>query len=210
LDIQKNGEHGENHLFAADQLSPRFCPALSTHRILLCARRLGQPDDLPLAIYQRFPGSQQSSYFTKASVTRAFKTLAMSYYGLLQKETHILCTPLAPYEQLLGACVILHTHELTKSQIQNILRWKSDEFKMYLHNVPALARIRWNAIRNSRIIALKLPPPSTKTTTWRGKLNVPLHYISRFFLRILFFIFIFPSVVMVRWQGTLVLKHETT
>jgi hypothetical protein len=81
-EIQKNGDHGEHRLFAADQAFPQFCSARSTHQIVLRARCLGQPNHLPLAVYQRFSGSKRPSYFTKASVTRAFKALAMSYYGL--------------------------------------------------------------------------------------------------------------------------------
>jgi hypothetical protein len=88
-DIQKNGDHREHRLFAANQSFPQFCTACSTHRIVLRTRQLGQPNSLSLAVYQRFPCSKRPSYFTKASVTRAFKALAMSYYGLQKGDVRL-------------------------------------------------------------------------------------------------------------------------
>jgi hypothetical protein len=105
-DIQKNGDHGEHRLFTADQSFPQFCTARSTHIIVLRARRLGQPNNLPLAVYQHFPGSKRPSYFTKASVTQAFKALAMSYYGLPKGDIWLKYTP---HLLRVGPCVILHT-----------------------------------------------------------------------------------------------------
>jgi hypothetical protein len=55
----------------------------------------------------------------KASVTRAFKALAMSYYGLPKGDVRLKYTP---QSLRVGACVILHTQGLTEPQIQNILR----------------------------------------------------------------------------------------
>jgi hypothetical protein len=92
-DIQKNGDHGEHRLSAANQSSLQFCTARSTHRIVLRARRLGQPNNLPVAIYERFPGRKRSSYFIKASVTSAFKALAMNYYGLQKGDVRLKYTP---------------------------------------------------------------------------------------------------------------------
>jgi hypothetical protein len=95
---------------------PQVLPCMFKNRIVLRAHRLvGQPDHLvPLAIYQCFPGSQRPSYFTKASVTRAFKTLAMSYYGLPKGDRCLKYTPHS-LQEVVGACaVILHTHGLTE------------------------------------------------------------------------------------------------
>jgi hypothetical protein len=106
----------------------------------------------------------------------------MSYYGLQKGDVRLKYTP---HSLQVRACVILHTQGLTEPQIQSILRWKLDAFKMNLRNVPARAGIQRNVIHNSRVDSFEATPPVVSDEddeTWPGKLghfNRNIHYTTR-------------------------------
>jgi hypothetical protein len=50
--IQKNHQNSQLITLTAESDQPKICPVLSAMRLALWARRLNQPDDLPVAVYK--------------------------------------------------------------------------------------------------------------------------------------------------------------
>ena len=50
--IQKNRQNGETIKLQAEPKNPDICPVRGAFRMVMRARRLGQPDDMPLACYR--------------------------------------------------------------------------------------------------------------------------------------------------------------
>jgi hypothetical protein len=54
--IQNNHQNGQSITLAAESDLPKICPVHSTMRLVLLARQLNQPDDMPIAIYKTKKG----------------------------------------------------------------------------------------------------------------------------------------------------------
>jgi hypothetical protein len=54
--IQKNRQNGQSITLAAKSDQPEICPVRSAMRLVLRARWLNQPDDMPLAVYKKEKG----------------------------------------------------------------------------------------------------------------------------------------------------------
>jgi hypothetical protein len=50
--IKKNCQNGRSITLAAESDQPKICPVHSAMRLVLRARRLNQPDDMPVAVYK--------------------------------------------------------------------------------------------------------------------------------------------------------------
>ncbi len=50
--IQKNRQNGQSITLAAESDQPEICPICSAMQLVLRARRLNQPDDMPIAVYK--------------------------------------------------------------------------------------------------------------------------------------------------------------
>ncbi len=50
--IQKNCQNSQLITLAAESDQPKICPVCSAMRLVLRARRLNQPDDMPVAVYK--------------------------------------------------------------------------------------------------------------------------------------------------------------
>jgi hypothetical protein len=54
--IQKNRQNGQSITLAAEIDQTKICPARSVMRLILRAKRLNQPDDMPVAVYKTKKG----------------------------------------------------------------------------------------------------------------------------------------------------------
>jgi hypothetical protein len=61
--IQKNRQNGQAITLPAEVDRPEICPVRSAMRLVLRARQLNQPDDMPLGVYRMKKGKSILSYW---------------------------------------------------------------------------------------------------------------------------------------------------
>jgi hypothetical protein len=140
---QKNGNHGEKKLLVRNDSTPALCPVRNFVRILARFHRLmgiNPPLDTPLAIYAGPLGRPTS--ITASNVANFLRQAASAVYDI-NPATPVGRTDLlrwSSHSLRVGACVILHVNGFSSSEIQFLLRWKSDAFMQYLRNLGTLSR----------------------------------------------------------------------
>ena len=67
-------------------------------------------------------------------------------YDITKKEE---LTKFTSHSVRVGACVLLHSQDISIEDIKFRLRWRSDAFRMYLRNIIQLAERHRDAVRNA-------------------------------------------------------------
>jgi hypothetical protein len=145
--------------------------------MVMRARRLAQPDDMPVACYRTkkapllfITGSRIATLLCKAVKKVRPSTSADD---LRKYSAHSL---------RVWACVLLDKAGMSPSFIQKCLRWLGDSFKMYLRDMKAIQDKHLAALQSasSDIMALILTPPDNVVhlTATMSDLNVP-SYIAK-------------------------------
>jgi len=134
--------------------APEWCPTRAMLRILRRHRRLGAPDNKPLAVYKRCTGSQWCSYMTKAEVTRKINNAGRECYS----------TPGVPFKKKwtlhscrIGAVAILYGLYQDAELIRSQLRWDSEKWRAYIRHTPINAVLHGRAVETIDSDMLKLP-----------------------------------------------------
>ena len=146
--FQKNNENGELKKLTRSSTASSHCRVESLLAIVRCRLSLCSPDaDIPLAVFQE-KAHATASYITNWDVTGMLRSLAAEVYNLdptkardLQQLKRWSCHSLR-----VGACVLLHAMGFSPTDIQFLLRWKSDAFMAYLRNLSFLSRRHADAI----------------------------------------------------------------
>jgi hypothetical protein len=139
---QKNGNHGEKKLLVRNDTTTDLCPVRTFLRILARFHRLLGVDHptAPLAIFAGPLGRPTS--ITASNVAQYLRLAAAAVYGI-DPATPLGRTDIlrwSSHSLRVGACVILHVNGFSSSEIQFLLRWKSDAFMQYLRNLGTLSR----------------------------------------------------------------------
>jgi hypothetical protein len=137
---QKNGENGEEKLFARNEKPQGCCCVRAAIRVLERFQRLRGNSDFttPLAIYRTTDG--QCRLITSDLVEREMRKLAAKIYHLDPIKDREALQRWSCHSLRVGACVILHGKGFTETQIKFLLRWRSNAFMMYLRNLTVLSR----------------------------------------------------------------------
>jgi hypothetical protein len=98
------------------------------------ARALGQPDNLPLAVYRDRNG--QKVYLTSAALTRYIRDVARTVHPNMS-QTDI--QKFSCHSIRVWACVLLHEAGKKGDYIKKRLRWLSDAYRVYLRDTDVLA-----------------------------------------------------------------------
>ncbi len=112
--------------------------------LVLHARRLDQPDDMPLGVYRMKKG--KSSYLTGNKIAellwKAVKSIRpdTSSEDLKQYSAHSL---------RVWACVLLDEAGMPPDYIKKRLRWLGDSFRMYLQDTLAIQLQHVDALREA-------------------------------------------------------------
>ncbi len=125
--IQKNRQNGQSITLTAESDRPNICPVLSVMQLVLRARQLNQPDDLPVVVYKTKKG--RIIYFTGNKIAE-----------LLPKAVKKVCPDTTPGKLKLysahflrvWACVLLNEAGKLPDYIKKRLLWLGDSFRMYL------------------------------------------------------------------------------
>ena len=139
---QKNGNHGEKKLLVRNDSTTNLCPVRNFLRILARFNRLLGIDhtNAPLAIYAGPLGRPTS--ITASNVAKSLREAAATVYDIdpATPVGRADLTRWSSHSLRVGACVILHVNGFSSSEIQFLLRWKSDAFMQYLRNLGTLSR----------------------------------------------------------------------
>jgi hypothetical protein len=142
--IQKNRQNNQAITLSAEVDQPEICPVCSAMRLVLHARQLNQPDDMPLGVYRMKKG--KSIYLTGNKIAE-----------LLWKAVKSVC-PDTTSEELkqysahslrVWACVLLDEAGKPPDYIKKRLHWLDDSFRMYLQDTVAIQLQHVDALRKA-------------------------------------------------------------
>jgi hypothetical protein len=112
---------------------PKICPVRSAMQLVLQARWLNQPDDMPVVVYKTKKG--KVIYLTGNKIAE-----------LLQKAVKKVRPDTTPdklkhystHSLRVWACVLLDEAEKSPDYIKKRLRWLGDSFRMYLRDTAII------------------------------------------------------------------------
>jgi hypothetical protein len=170
--IQKNRQNGQKIKLSADTKNPAVCPVQGALEMVMRARRLAQPDNMPVVSYRTkkalllfITGSRIATLLRKAVKKVQPSTSADN---LKKYSAHSL---------RVWACVLLDEAGMSQFFIQKCLRWLGDSFKMYLRDTKAIQDKHLAALQSasSDVMALIRPPPDDviHLRATMSNLNVP-------------------------------------
>ena len=144
LHIQKNRQNGQSITLSAEVDQPKICLVHSAMRLVLRARCLNQPDDMPLGVYKT--KRDKSMYLTGNKIAellwKAIKSVRPDTTSeeLKQYSAHSL---------RVWAWVLLKEAGKLPNYIKKRLCWLGDSFKMYLRDTSAIQSQQVDALREA-------------------------------------------------------------
>ena len=150
---QKNLENGEKKIFARNTKDPRLCPVTHALRIVSRFAKLRSLDDTttPLAIYQH-NSHKDARFITSADIETSMRTTAMNFYDLDPVKDVEDIMRFSAHSLRVGACVILQSMGFETHQIQHMLRWKSDSWRMYCRNLLTMSKKQNEAVIEASMV----------------------------------------------------------
>lgn len=146
---QKNGDNYECKTYLINEKHPDLCPVRRGFRILERYYRLvgfNQPN-VPLAVYKAGTVDQTSTRLLYSDqVTKVIRETAMAVLHLHPKKDKAEIDKFSTHSLRVGACQILYANGFTAYEIQQLLRWKSNAFMVYLRDIAWVARKQNEAI----------------------------------------------------------------
>lgn len=137
--VQKNGENNEKRQHARNPCPTAPCHITSSMNIVKRFARLfgGLKRNVPLCVYRHTNG--RIRYITASIIESTFRMAAAHVYKLDPVKDCEHLRKWSAHSIRVGACVILHGMGFKTSQIQFLLRWKSQAFFNYLRNILGLS-----------------------------------------------------------------------
>ena len=131
--IQKNRQNGQAITVSSDDEHPKICPVRAALRLLLRARRLGQPDNLPVACHST--KKKKRVYITGARIALLLRTAATKVHPTLSKKQ---LSRFSAHSLRVWACVLLDEAGMSPEFIKSRLRWMGNSFRMYLRDTAII------------------------------------------------------------------------
>jgi hypothetical protein len=144
--FQKNNDNGQVISYIEDKTNIQYCYVSACKRIRHRALKLKQDSMKPIAIFNSGIKKNKISYIDDTHISSLLQEAAKSVYSISKLEELKRFTS---HSIRVGACVLLHTQNISTEDIKFRLRWRSDSFRMYLRNVVQLAEKHKNAIAMS-------------------------------------------------------------
>jgi hypothetical protein len=172
--IQKNHQNGQKIKLSADTNNPLICPVQGALQMVMRARRLAQPDDMPVACYCYRTKKALLIFITGSKIAtllcKAVKKVqpSTSADDFKKYSSHLL---------RVWACVLLDEANMSPSFIQKCLRWLGDLFKMYLRDTKAIQDKHLAALQSAsaNVMALICTPLDNvvHSTATMSYVNIP-------------------------------------
>jgi hypothetical protein len=130
--IQKNRCNGQAITLSSDDKHPQLCPVRAALRLVLRARRCGQPDDRPVACYNV---KDKLVYLTGKRVAALFRDAVKTIYPNMSTVER---ARYSAHSLRVWACVLLDEAGMSPQFIMSRLRWMGNSFRMYLRDTGAI------------------------------------------------------------------------
>ncbi len=142
--IQKNRQNGQSITLTADRKFLDLCPVQSAARMVIRARRLLQPDDMPLAIYRTKKGD--ALYLTGAKIAELLRGAVKQIRPDISSED---IKGYSAHSLRAWACVLLDEAGKSPDYIKKQLHWLGDSFHMYLCDTAVIQHQHINALQTA-------------------------------------------------------------
>ncbi len=130
--IQKNRQNNQTVTLLSDKTNTAICPVLAALRLMLRARRLSQPDSMPVACYSK---KDFLAYITGTRIAVLFRAAARAVRPTITKEDE---EQYSAHSLQVWACVLLDEVGKSPNYIKKRLCWMGDSFRMYLHDTRVI------------------------------------------------------------------------
>jgi hypothetical protein len=132
--IQKNRQNGQSITLVAEIDRPKLCPVRSAMRlVLLRAKWLNQPDDMPVAVYKTKKG--KVIYLTGNKIAKLLRKAVKE----VQPDTTLdELKRYSAHSLRVWVCVLLDEAGKLPDYIKKRLRWLGDSFRMYLRDTAII------------------------------------------------------------------------
>ncbi len=127
--IQKNRQNGQPITLAAEIDWPKICPVCSAMRLVLRAKWLNQPDDMPVGVYKTKKG--KVIYLTGNKIA---ELLQKAVKEVRPDTTSDELKQYSAHSLRVWACVLLDKAGKLPDYIKKRLCWLGDSFRMYLRD----------------------------------------------------------------------------
>jgi hypothetical protein len=117
----------------AESDQPKICPVCSAMQLVLRARWLNQPDDMPVAIYKTKKG--KAIYLTGNKIA---ELLWKAVKKVWPKTTPDKLKRYSAHSLRVWACVLLDEAGKLPDYIKKRQRWLGDSFRMYLRDTAII------------------------------------------------------------------------
>ncbi len=130
--IQKNHQNNQKITLSCDKTNPTICPVLAALRLVLRARRLSQPDSMPVACYLK---KDIMAYLTGSRIAFHFRVAARAVRPNISKDDK---QRYSAHSIRVWACVLLDEAGKSPDYRKKRLRWMGDSFRMYLRDTHVI------------------------------------------------------------------------
>ena len=146
--FQKNNDNGQIISYVQDKVNKNYCYVSACKRIRQRVITLRHDRNKPIAIFLSNQKNNKVSYIDDIHISSLLQEAARAVYNINKKEE---LKKFTSHSIRVGACVLLHSQNITTEDIKFRLRWRSDSFRMYLRNVVSLAERHKNAVAKNCI-----------------------------------------------------------
>ncbi len=140
---QKNCQNNQTVTLLSDKTNTAICPILAALRLVLRARRLLQPDSMPVACYLK---KDALAYISGSRIAILFRVVARAVRPNISKEEE---QQYSAHLLQIWACVLLDEAGKLPDYIKKRLRWMGDSFRMYLRDTRVIEDQQRKAFRAS-------------------------------------------------------------
>jgi hypothetical protein len=141
--IQKNRQNNQTITLLSDKANTAICPVLAALRLVLRARRLLQPDSMPVACY---PKKDALAYITGSRIAILFRAVARAMRPTMSKKEE---QRYSGHSLRVWACVLLNEAGELPDYIKKHLRWMGDSFWIHLRNTRIIQDQHRESLRAS-------------------------------------------------------------
>ena len=131
--IQKNRQNGQAITVSSEDEKPLICPVRAALRMVLRARRLGQPDTMPVCCHSNT--KKQRVYITGARIAVLLRAAAIKVHPNLSAQE---LKRYSAHSLRVWACVLLDEAGASPQFIKSRLRWLGNSFRMYLRDTSVI------------------------------------------------------------------------
>jgi hypothetical protein len=143
---QKNNDNGQIISYIEDTDNKHYCYVSAYKRIRSRAIKMKQDINKLIAIFNTGQKRNKIAYIDDIHISTLLQEAAKNVYNITKKDE---VSRFTSHSIRVGACVLLHSQNISSEDIKFRLKWRSDSFRMYLRNVVQLAERHKNAVANT-------------------------------------------------------------